>query len=129
MEIMQPRQILIVSDKRSADSFGRTLHQAGFDVAEGTYERASQELLESRFDLIVVDLDHGQGADFIRGVRKIVRLNGTPVLALGSWGTGQPTVALSAGADAFEPTPIDATRLADAVERILNKRAAVVGNG
>ena len=124
---MHPRRILVVADESFSSSLRTTLEKRGFVVAVAIVGDLNQELPASQFDLIVVDLDAGQGADSIRHVRKIVRLKGTPMLALGRWGTGHASLALSAGADAYEPTPIDAVRLADAVERILNKRAAVVG--
>ena len=70
---------------------------------------------------------HENGVALIKRIRTAPTLNSTQVLVVGEWGTGKPTVALSAGADAFEPTGIDAMRVVDAVERLLNKRAAVVG--
>jgi len=40
-------------------------------------------------------------------------------LTVAQWGTGQATIALAQGADAFEPKPVEADRLVDAIERLL----------
>ena len=124
---MQPRRILVVADERTSDWICRTLKQRGLAVTATAAEDGDQKLKEPAFDLIVVELKTPEAAIFIKQVRNSFRAHETPLLAIGEWGTGQPTLALSSGADAYEPTPIDATRLADAVERILNQRVAVVG--
>lgn len=124
---MQPRRILVVADGASSDSIRQALQQRGFDIsATDSCAKAGQQLSESRFDLVLIDLEVAQAAEFITQVRNISSSKGTSVLAIGTWGSGQPTIALTAGADAFEPTPVSAERLVDAVERILHKRAAVV---
>ena len=45
---------------------------------------------------------------------------------MAEWGTGEPTLALSAGADAYEPVGarIGSSRLITAIERLLSRQAA-----
>ena len=125
---MQPRRILVVAEGPISDSIRQALEQRGFDIgATDNPAKALQKLSESELDLILIDLEVAQAAEFIRKVRNISSLRGTSVLAIGEWGSGQPTVALAAGADAYEPAPIDPERLVDAVQRVLHKRAAAVG--
>ena len=123
------RRILFIGGLDFDGSVRRRLGQKGFAFSTANDSaRANQLLTESRFDLVVVILDETEaGLHFIEQMRSTAALRTTSVLAIGEWGTGQPTVALTAGADAYEPTPIDGERLVDAVERILNKRATVVG--
>ena len=100
------------------------LEECGFDVASETpnadvYER----LLILAPDLVVIDFASAERAiKFLKGVRSSVTLDKTSVLVLATWGTGQASLALSNGADAFEPKPIDAARLLDAVERLMRPR-------
>jgi DNA-binding response OmpR family regulator len=119
---------LVVADGHIADLIRQALEQRGFDIgATDNFANAHQKLFESQLDLVLIDLELAEAADFIRQVRNISSLSRTSVLAIGKWGSGQPTIALGAGADAYEPAPIDPERLIDAVERVLHKRAAVVG--
>lgn len=123
------RRVLFVGSAHPGDEVRRRLERGGLAVsALSQRERAFEQLLESPVDLVVVNLDEAENsADFIQRIRTTSKLNDTLVLAVGEWGTGQPAIALSLGADAYEPTPIDAARVADSVERLLNKRAAVAG--
>ena len=120
------QQILIFSD-HAQDEFTRVaLEQRGFAiaVAEST-EAAYGQMLDSSFDLVIIDVARAQeGVEFVRRLRAEPKLSQTFVLTIAEWGTGQPTLALSEGADAFEPKPIDATRLVSAVERLLRKQVA-----
>lgn len=124
--VKMSQTILFVGVANVDGSVRRHLEQKGFSSsATDSLERAADLLTGSRVDALIINLELEGGIDFIIRMRSISMR--TPVLAVGEWGTGHPTVALSAGADAYEPWPIDAGRLADALERILNKRAAVVG--
>ena len=120
------QQILIVSDHTPEESTRATLEQRGFAVTLAPdLESAYGQLLGSVFDLVIVDVAHApEGVEFVRRLRATPRLNQTFVLTLAEWGTGQTTLALTAGADSFEPKPIDATRLVAAVERLLRQRVA-----
>lgn len=124
---LQPRRILVIADENLSGSLRKTLEGRGFAVNVAAVRDDLNQEVPFHFDLVVVDLDTGRASNFIEHVRTTFRRNGTPILALGRWGTGQPTLALSSGADAYEPTPIDSKRLTNAVERLLNQRAAVVG--
>jgi CheY-like chemotaxis protein len=54
---------------------------------------------------------------------KRIRSNGGPgqlrIMTVAEWGTGQATMALAQGVDAFEPKPVEAVRLVEAIERLL----------
>lgn len=126
---MITRRILFVGGPDFDGDLRRRLEQKGLLVsAAGNLENAADLLTGSRIDLVIVDLDNNaDGLDFIKRIRKMPVLAGTSVLAVGQWGTGRATLALSSGADAYEPAPLDSERLVDAIERILNKRAAAAG--
>jgi DNA-binding response OmpR family regulator len=120
-------RILIVSDDVQYDFMRAAIAARGFEVTVvHDHESAHQRLVESPYDLVVIDL-----ANASRDSAFIQRLRGTPkiskifVLALGEWGTGQPTLALSQGADAYEPRPVNPERLIASVERMLRRRLAV----
>lgn len=122
------QRILLVADARDG-SLRRVLELRGFAIsAVNDYERVVELLTESPIDLVVVNLDETEdGLDLIKGIRDTRMLKALSILAIGDWGTGKATLALAHGADAYEPTPIDATRLIEALDRLLNKRAAVAG--
>ena len=123
------QNILFVGGANLDGSVRRRLEQNGFAVSSVTVsERTIQSLTDSFIDLVIVHLDKREnGTNLIRQVREVLGTKATRVLAVAEWGTGLPTVALAAGADAYEPAPIDPERLIDAVQRVLHKRAAVVG--
>src|SRR5882724_6236933 len=123
----QSQRILIVSDRAN---FPRTaLEQRGFEVTIAPdCETAFEKLLRAPFDLAVVALAPAQdGTEFIMRVRATAQLTGILILIMAEWGTGEPTLALSAGADAYEPSeawPIDLTRLITSIERLLSRQIA-----
>ena len=124
--VAEPQRILIVSDEAPSRVIRGALEERGFSVTNaGDRRTAYDSLLESPFDLVVVDLAQPDyGAEFVERVRATPKLNKTFVLTVAEWGTGQPTLALSQGADAYEPKPIDARRLVSAVERLLREEKA-----
>lgn len=120
------QNILFVVAEKLDGSVHRHLEQKGFSIStRDSLERVADLLTGSRVDALIINLEMEGSVDFLRRMRSISM--GTAVLAVGKWGTGHPTMALAAGADAYEPLPIDAGRLTDALERILHKRAAVAG--
>jgi len=123
------QSILFVGGANLDGSVRQLLEQNGFAVSSVTDSAPAIELLtDSLIDLVIVQLDDSEdGAGLIRRVREVLGTKATGVLAVARWGTGLPTVALAAGADAYEPAPLDPERLIDAVQRVLHKRAAVVG--
>jgi DNA-binding NtrC family response regulator len=119
-------RILFISKARVAIALRRSMNARGFAV---TFEPSSQEgfdqLSRSSFDVIVLDLNSTADAnEFIKQVRKVTTFKAIPVVVVGQWGTGKPLLALSAGANAFEPAPLDAGRLIDSIARLPKKRAA-----
>lgn len=123
------QSILFVGGAKLDGSVRHHLEQKGFAVSAVTESAPAIKVLTDSFiDLVIVHLnEHENGTDLIRQVREVLGTKATRVLAVAEWGTGLPTVALAAGADAYEPGPIDPARLVDAVQRVLHKRAAVVG--
>jgi DNA-binding response OmpR family regulator len=97
----------------------------GFSVTlAADYEDAYQQLLGTRFDLVVIDLvETAAGVEFIKRVQGTTNLTQPLLLVIAEWGTGAATLALSQSADAYEPKPIDAARLVDSVERLLGTKA------
>ena len=122
--VVEPQRILIVSDEAPSSVVRGAFEARGFLVTSaGDHRTAYTSLLESPFDLVVIDLAQPDcGAEFVGRVRATPRLSKTFVLTLAKWGTGQATLALSQGADAYESKPIDATRLVSAVERLLHRK-------
>ena len=124
--VVEPQRILIVSDEAPSRVIRGALEERGFSVTNaGDRRTAYASLLEAPFDLVVVDLAQPDyGAEFVGRVRATPTLSKTFVLTLAEWGSGQPTLALSQGADAYEPKPVDAPRLVSAVERLLFQEKA-----
>jgi DNA-binding response OmpR family regulator len=119
------KQILIFSDG-ALDEFPRVaLKQHGFGVTIARdAEKAYGQLLGSPFDLVIVDVARPQkGVEFVKRLRSTPKLSRTCVLTIAAWGTGQATLALTEGADAFEAKPLDPDRLIVAVERLLRPKA------
>jgi len=54
---------------------------------------------------------------------KRIRSNGSltqlRVMTVAEWGTGQATMALAQGVDSFEPKPVEAGRLIETIDRLL----------
>lgn len=120
------QSILFVGGADLDGSVRQHLEQNGYAVSAVQDAGAAIELLAaSLIDLVIVQLNESEhGTNLIKRLREAPE---TKVLAIAEWGTGQPTVALAAGADAYEPAPIDPDRLVEAVQRVLHKRAAAVG--
>jgi DNA-binding response OmpR family regulator len=125
------QRILFVSNTRLSVSLRRKLNARGFAVTlEATGREAVDQLTRSSFDIIVFDLVSTANAnELIKRIRKVATFRAIPIIVVGDWGTGQVSLALSAGADTFAPAPIDASRLIEAIARLPKKRAAVAGKG
>jgi DNA-binding response OmpR family regulator len=115
------QRILIISDDRTGESLRRVLDGRGFEVTlTEAAEDGYRQLVEGRFHLALVYLERAiTGAGLIKRIRANPKLNQVRVMTIAEWGTGQATIALAQGADAFEPKPIEAGRLAEAVENLL----------
>jgi len=123
----QSPRILIVSAEVQFDFMRAAVEARGFEVTVAhDHESAHRQLIQSSFDLVVVDLGReSRDVKFIQRLRATPKLSKIFVLALGEWGTGQPTLALSQGADAYEPIPVNAERLIASVERMLRRHLTV----
>ena len=119
------QRILIISDDPTSESLRRALDDGGFEVtltddANDGYGR----ILGGRFDLVLVNLDQAVcGAGLIKRIRSNGSLSQLRVMTVAEWGTGQATIALAQGVDAFEPKPVEARRLIEAIERLLSPTA------
>ncbi len=122
-------EILFVSRDQPDDEIRRLLESRGFQMTMlDDVTEASQSINERRLSAIILDVRIGSDAiDFIRSIRGKELPWELPVLAIGEWGTGEPSLALSAGADGFEPTPLHSERLVTSLERLLIKRGLAAG--
>ncbi len=123
------QRILFVSNARRTVSLRRSLNALGFGVTCARNSReALDQLTQSSFDVVVIDLvstvDPGE---FIKRIRKIATFKAIPIIVVAEWGTGRCSLALASGADAFEPAPLDAARLIEAIARVPKSRAAAAG--
>ena len=125
MKVTRSQRILTVNDDAQSELLRGALAARGFDVTAATdYESAFRQLLEARFDLVVIDLvETAAGVEFIKRVQGTTNLTQPLLLVIAEWGSGGATLALSQGADAYEPKPLDAARFVDSVERLLGTRA------
>ena len=119
------RRVLFVAPQIPDDVTRRTLENRGFAPTYAKdWRNAWGQLVESEFSLVIAELGKNEEAiNFIKRMRDTEGTKAMPVLVLGEWGTGGPTLALSQGADAYERTPIQAERLATSIERLLTERA------
>ena len=119
------RRVLFIAQEIPDDVTRQTLENRGFEpMFANDWQDAWGQLIESELSLVVADLGTSEDAiSFIKRLRKTESTRRLPVLVLGEWGTGAPTLALSQGADAFERTPIQAERLVTSIERLLTERA------
>lgn len=114
-------RILIISDDQTSESLRLALEQREFDVKfTQNADDGYRQMVEGRFHLVVINLDQAiTGASLIRRIRANARLSELRVLTVAAWGTGQATIALTQGADAFEPKPVATDHLVEAIERLL----------
>jgi DNA-binding response OmpR family regulator len=126
------RRILIAAaddDERAA--MRQALEPRDFEIVDAAdFTRAFAFLLESQFDLIVIQSagPPRDGIEFVKRIRATPRLTGILILVIAEWGTGHPTLALSAGADAYEAAngsnPVDLDCLRTSIERLLSRQVA-----
>ena len=122
------RRILFIGRKLLDESVLGPLGKRGFVVIQDYDDQSAlQKLIESRFDLVIVNLvDSTKPVEIIERIRSVANLRSIRVLVLGEWGRGQVLFALSKGADAYEPAPIDGERLATSIARVLSEQAVAV---
>jgi DNA-binding response OmpR family regulator len=112
-----------------------SLAQQGYFVTViDNADRAFSELLASQCAIVIVHLDHSiygaaiDGLGLIKRIRQNAELQRLSILAVGEWGTGQPTMALTAGADAFEPEPVNEERLIAAVDKLMRPNLTMIAS-
>src|SRR5260370_41312351 len=117
MKVTRSQRIIIVADEAQFELMRGPLAARGFVVtAAPDYDSAYRELLEGRFDLIVIDLAEAvAGGDFIKGMQGTKDLTQPLLLVVGEWGTGGATLALRQREDAYEPNQAEAARCVDCV--------------
>jgi two-component system, NtrC family, nitrogen regulation response regulator NtrX len=122
------QQILIISDDLSNESLRHAVADHGFQIRVVENAGAGYRLLEEdHFDLVVMDLaDTAAVVGLIKQTQSSGALRAVPILTVAQWGTGQATLALAHGANGFEPKPIDADRLVEAIEKLLRPRLAMI---
>ena len=117
------QRILFVSDDTMDQSLGTALEERRFEIAESNSSEALTQLTDGSFDLLIINLrDVTKAVGLLKHVRSTASFRNLLTLVIAEWGTGQPTLALSEGVEAFEPAPIDAPRLVTAVEKLLRPR-------
>ena len=125
-DMLDSKKILIVSD-HAEDKFTRVaLEQRGFAVVFAQdFDVAYRQLRDSAFDLVIVDVARAAtGIEFVKHLRGTPTMSRILVLTIADWGTGQGTLALTEGADAYEPKPVSPERVITAIERMLRQRVA-----
>lgn len=117
------KRILVVEDDDVTRELMRmALERHGYAVSTaedgiGGYDLA----VELRPDLIITDIQmpSADGVHLLRRVRDTQEIAATPILVTTAYGTGNATLSLSQGADAYEPKPLDPAKLLATVERLL----------
>ncbi|MBA2340654.1 MAG: response regulator [Pyrinomonadaceae bacterium] len=121
------KRILVVEDDEVARELLRmTLERQGYAVtAAEDGLRGYDEALTTSPDLIITDVNMpaADGVHLIRRVRDTPELSRTPVLVTTGYGTGNATLSLAQGADAYEPKPIDPKSLLSTVRRLLKDKS------
>jgi DNA-binding response OmpR family regulator len=119
------QRILIISDDQTSESLRRPLAERGFEVMfTEDVNDGYRKILDATFDLVLVNLESAiTGASVIKRIRSHVGLHQMRVMTVAEWGTGQATMALAQGVDAFEPKPVETSHLVEAIERLLQPRS------
>lgn len=120
--VSQRRVLILVGDEKERTALQSTLQRDGFEVvAVVDHSQAHQQLLDSQFDLVAIEAAAtSTGIEFITRVRATPQLTGILILVIAEWGKGEATLALSQGANGYEPKPFDANRILASVKRLLS---------
>jgi DNA-binding response OmpR family regulator len=118
------QRIMFVADAAPDETLIAALEEHGFAVSIETRPPVATNAAP---ELIVLDVqDADEGLERLKEIRASSVLQTASLLVLAEWGTGQATLALANGADAFEPKPIDAERLIAAVDRCWQPRLVMM---
>jgi CheY-like chemotaxis protein len=119
----EPKKILVAEDDEIArELMCMTLKRQGYHVVTAEDGLKAYEFaLILRPDLIITDVQmpSADGAHFVRRVRDTEELAATPIIVTTGFGTGNATLTLSIGADAYEPKPVNPASLLETVRRLL----------
>ncbi len=120
--VSQRRILIVVGDDKERNELHGALQREGFEVvAVVDHNQAHKQLLDSRFDLVATEAGPtSTGIEFITRVRATPQLAGILILVIAEWGAGEATLALSQGANGFEPKPFDTSRILASVKRMLS---------
>jgi len=120
----EPKKILVAEDDEIArELMCMMLKRQGYHVVTAEDGLKAYEFaLVLRPDLIITDVQmpSADGAHFVRRVRDTEELAATPIIVTTGFGTGNATLTLSIGADAYEPKPVNPASLLETVRRLLN---------
>jgi DNA-binding response OmpR family regulator len=123
------QRIMFVTDSAPDERLVAVLEEHGLAVTTETKAPVGSEAAVTPPDLIVLDVrDTNEGLECLKEIRARSDLKTSSVLVLAEWGTGQATLALTNGAVAFEPKPIDANRLIAAVDQLLRPRLVMTAS-
>ena len=121
----EAKKILVAEDDEvSRQLLCLTLERQGFEVLTAEDGLKAYELaLNVRPDLIITDVSMpgADGAHLVRRVRDTEGLAATPIIVTTGFGTGSATFTLTAGADAYEPKPVNPVSLLETVRRLLSE--------
>ena len=119
----EAKKILVAEDDEVARQLlCMTLERQGFEVSTAEDGLKAYELaLRLRPDLIITDVSMpgADGTHLVRRVRDTEGIAGTPIVVTTGFGTGSATFTLTAGADAYEPKPVNPVSLLETVRRLL----------
>jgi len=114
--------LIIEDDDVSRELIGLALLRSGHEVtlAENGVTGYDTALFMQP-DLIVTDIrmPGADGVHVVRRVRDTPSLQDVPILVTTAYGTGTATFSLQAGADAYEPKPLNPKNFLATVERLL----------
>jgi len=124
------QRVTFISDASPDRALVQLLRERGFDVVIETATVANEQLAAWAPDLLLLEIaDASAGIKILKRLRADQELKQTTIVVIAEWGTGQATLALSNGADAFERKPINASQLVVAVEQLLRPSTLVMTAG
>lgn len=128
--VQKPRSRILCVDDTEAQRYAvsRILRKAGFDVLEATTGEQALEMMDSRPDLVVLDvnLPDISGLDVCRIIKSREASARTPVLQVSAThvNTRARVEGLEGGADAYLVQPIDADELTATIGALLRVKQA-----
>ena len=125
---MAPRILLVEDDPPNREVLTHLLERRGYEVVSAMDgAEGMQRARQVRPDLILLDLSLPimDACEVTRRLRSDALTRALPVIALSAHGLrGDRETALAAGADEFEPKPVDVSRLTAKMDALLHARPA-----